>query len=199
MQSSSLTIEDIKNYSRADLIKFVKKSVSESNKKLKICEGKLEVLRRRVERKNKNIKSLETEVYFLNRKNYDYKLRSSKVRTKAKNESYEKAVNNIVNKSKSLIDISKYHMSVVELSEVFKENPSTIVVLMWASRYEVYSKKEFDINFPDSPIRFLKHNMTLLKKGYCNKWEQKRSSYYLSPRGKDITERINKYIEKRVK
>jgi hypothetical protein len=199
MQSSNLTIEDINNYSRADLVKLVKKISSESNKKINICEGKLEVLRRRVERKNIKIKSLETEVYFLNRKNYNYKLRSSKVRTKAKNESYEKAVNNIVNKSKSLIDISKYHMSVVELSEVFKENPSTIVVLMWASRYEVYSKKEFDINFPDSPIRFLKHNMTLLKKGYCNKWEQKRSSYYLSPRGKDITERINKYIEKRVK
>jgi hypothetical protein len=199
MQSSNLTIEDINNYSRADLVKLVKKISSESNKKINICEGKLDVLRRRVERKNIKIKSLETEVYFLNRKNYNYKLRSSKVRTKAKNESYEKAVNNIVNKSKSLIDISKYHMSVVELSEVFKENPSTIVVLMWASRYEVYSKKEFDINFPDSPIRFLKHNMTLLKKGYCNKWEQKRSSYYLSPRGKDITERINKYIEKRVK
>lgn len=195
---SNFTIANISNYSRAELIKFVRKVSSDSNKNKKIYEGKLDVLVRRVERKNKNIKSLMTEVYFLNQKNYNSKLRSSKVKNKAKKESYEKAVNNIVDKKKSLLDISKYHMAIVELSEVFSENASTIVLLIWASRYEVYSRKEFDINFPNSPIRFIKYNMTLFKKGYCNRWDLKKAHYYLSPKGKDMVERINKYIEKRV-
>jgi hypothetical protein len=195
---SNFSIANISNYSRLELIKFIRKVSSDSNKKIKLYEGKIDVLVRRVERKNKNIKSLMTEVYFLNRKNYDYKLRSSKVKNKAKKESYEKAVNNIVDKKKSLIDISKYHMAIVELSEVFSEDPSTIVLLIWASRYEVYSRKEFDINFPNSPIRFIKYNMTLFKKGYCNRWDLKKAHYYLSPKGKDMVERINKYIEKRI-
>lgn len=198
MPSSKYTIENVTKYSRQELVKFVKNVVSESNKNKKTYESKIDVLTRRIQRKNINVKSLSKEVYFLTRKNYDYRLKTSKLQNKAKKETYEKAVNNIANKKSSLLDISKYHMAIVELSEVFSENPSTIVLLMWASRYEIYSKKEFDINFPESPIRFIKHNMTLFKKGYCSRWEQKLGSYYLSPKGKEMVERINKYIEKRV-
>jgi hypothetical protein len=158
----------------------------------------IDVLERRVVRKNDKIRKQSGIIFILEKRLYGQKLKTSKVKTQAKNQAYEEATNNIVNKEKSLIDISKYHMSVLELSEVFGESPATIVVLLWAGRYEYYSKKEFNINFPDSPINFVKYNTTLNKRGLCNKWENKRYYYYISASGKDMITRINKYIEKRM-
>ena len=183
---------------RTELIDIVR----ELKKQLHALEAKrkrnIDVLERRVVRKNEKIRKQSGIIFILEKRLYGQKLKTSLVKTQAKNEAYETATNNIVNKEKSLIDISKYHMSVLELSEVFGESPATIVVLLWASRYEYYSKKEFNINFPGSPINFVKHNTLLNKRGLCNKWENKRYYYYISASGKDMIARINKYIEKRM-
>jgi hypothetical protein len=184
--------------SRSELIQTVRSL----KKQLSALESKrkrnIDVLERRVARKNDKIRKQSGIIYTLERRLYGQKLKTSLVKTKAKNDAYQEATNNIVNKERSLIDISKYHMHVLELSEVFGESPATIVVLLWASRYEYYSKKEFNINFPDSPINFVKHNTTLNKRGLCNKWENKRYYYYISASGKDMINRINKYIQKRM-
>lgn len=183
---------------RTELIEIVR----DLKKQLYALEAKrkrnIDVLERRVIRKNDKIRKQSGIIFILEKRLYGQKLKTSKVKTQAKNEAYEEATNNIVNKEKSLIDISKYHMSILELSEVFGESPATIVVLLWAGRYEYYSKKEFNINFPDSPINFVKYNTTLNKRGLCNKWENKRYYYYISASGKDMIARINKYIEKRM-
>jgi hypothetical protein len=183
---------------RTELIEIVR----DLKKQLYALEAKrkrnIDVLERRVVRKNDKIRKQSGIIFILEKRLYGQKLKTSKVKTQAKNQAYEEATNNIVNKEKSLIDISKYHMSVLELSEVFGESPATIVVLLWAGRYEYYSKKEFNINFPDSPINFVKYNTTLNKRGLCNKWENKRYYYYISASGKDMITRINKYIEKRM-
>jgi hypothetical protein len=183
---------------RTELIEIVR----DLKKQLYALEAKrkrnIDVLERRVVRKNDKIRKQSGIIFILEKRLYGQKLKTSKVKTQAKNEAYEEATNNIVNKEKSLIDISKYHMSILELSEVFGESPATIVVLLWAGRYEYYSKKEFNINFPDSPINFVKYNTTLNKRGLCNKWENKRYYYYISASGKDMITRINKYIEKRM-
>jgi hypothetical protein len=183
---------------RTELIEIVR----DLKKQLYALDAKrkrnIDVLERRVVRKNDKIRKQSGIIFILEKRLYGQKLKTSKVKTQAKNQAYEEATNNIVNKEKSLIDISKYHMSVLELSEVFGESPATIVVLLWAGRYEYYSKKEFNINFPDSPINFVKYNTTLNKRGLCNKWENKRYYYYISASGKDMITRINKYIEKRM-
>jgi hypothetical protein len=183
---------------RTELIEIVR----DLKKQLYALEAKrkrnIDVLERRVIRKNDKIRKQSGIIFILEKRLYGQKLKTSKVKTQAKNEAYEEATNNIVNKEKSLIDISKYHMSILELSEVFGESPATIVVLLWAGRYEYYSKKEFNINFPYSPINFVKYNTTLNKRGLCNKWENKRYYYYISASGKDMINRINKYIEKRM-
>ena len=183
---------------RTELIEIVR----DLKKQLYALEAKrkrnIDVLERRVVRKNDKIRKQSGIIFILEKRLYGQKLKTSKVKTQAKNEAYEEATNNIVNKEKSLIDISKYHMSILELSEVFGESPATIVVLLWAGRYEYYSKKEFNINFPDSPINFVKYNTTLNKRGLCNKWENKRYYYYISASGKNMITRINKYIEKRM-
>jgi hypothetical protein len=183
---------------RTELIDIVR----ELKKQLHALEAKrkrnIDVLERRVVRKNDKIRKQSGIIFILEKRLYGQKLKTSKVKTQAKNQAYEEATNNIVNKEKSLIDISKYHMSILELSEVFGESPATIVVLLWAGRYEYYSKKEFNINFPDSPINFVKYNTTLNKRGLCNKWDNKRYYYYISASGKDMITRINKYIEKRM-
>jgi hypothetical protein len=183
---------------RTELIEIVR----DLKKQLYALEAKrkrnIDVLERRVVRKNDKIRKQSGIIFILEKRLYGQKLKTSKVKTQAKNQAYEEATNNIVNKEKSLIDISKYHMSVLELSEVFGESPATIVVLLWAGRYEYYSKKEFNINFPDSPINFVKYNTTLNKRGLCNKWENKRYYYYISASGKNMITRINKYIEKRM-
>jgi hypothetical protein len=183
---------------RTELIEIVR----DLKKQLYALEAKrkrnIDVLERRVVRKNDKIRKQSGIIFILEKRLYGQKLKTSKVKTQAKNEAYEEATNNIVNKEKSLIDISKYHMSILELSEVFGESPATIVVLLWAGRYEYYSKKEFNINFPDSPINFVKYNTTLNKRGLCNKWDNKRYYYYISASGKDMIARINKYIEKRM-
>lgn len=183
---------------RTELIEIVR----DLKKQLYALDAKrkrnIDVLERRVVRKNDKIRKQSGIIFILEKRLYGQKLKTSKVKTQAKNQAYEEATNNIVNKEKSLIDISKYHMSILELSEVFGESPATIVVLLWAGRYEYYSKKEFNINFPDSPINFVKYNTTLNKRGLCNKWENKRYYYYISASGKDMITRINKYIEKRM-
>jgi hypothetical protein len=183
---------------RTELIEIVR----DLKKQLYALEAKrkrnIDVLERRVVRKNDKIRKQSGIIFILEKRLYGQKLKTSKIKTQAKNEAYEEATNNIVNKEKSLIDISKYHMSILELSEVFGESPATIVVLLWAGRYEYYSKKEFNINFPDSPINFVKYNTTLNKRGLCNKWDNKRYYYYISASGKDMIARINKYIEKRM-
>ena len=191
-------MDSLTNLGRGELVAKVRSL----NKELRLLKYKhdrnIGVLEKRVERKNEHIKKYRNEVFILNRRLYGQKLRTSKLKTQAKQEAYKKASNNIVKKDKSLLDIGKYHMSLLELSEVFNESAATIVVLLWASRYEFYSKKEFDINFPDSPINFIKHNMTLHKKGLTNKWDGKRNHYYISATGKDMINRINKYIKKRM-
>ena len=191
-------MDNLTNLGRGELVKKIRSL----NKELRLLKYKHErnigVLTKRVDRKNEHIKKSRNEVFILNRRLYGQKLRTSKLKTQAKQEAYKKANNNIVKKDKSLLDISKYHMSILELSEVFNESPATIVVLLWASRYEYYSKKEFTINFPDSPINFVKHNTTLYKRGLCIRWDGKRSYYYVSATGKDMINRINKYIKKRM-
>ena len=191
-------MDSLSNLGRAELIKEVGSLRKELRLLKKRDEAVINTLQKRVARKNEIIKKYSWEKLVLSRRLYGQKLRTSKLKTKAKQEAYDKANNNIVRKDKSLLDIGKYHMSLLELSEVFNESAATIVVLLWASRYEYYSKKEFDINFPDSPINFIKHNMTLHRRGLTNKWDGKRNYYFISATGKDMIQRINKYIKKRM-
>lgn len=191
-------MDKLTELSRADLIKKIRSL----NKELRLLsykhERNIDVLTRRVKRKEAEIKKQKGIIFTLDRRLYGQKLKTSKTKTQAKKEGYEEAVNNIVNKQKYIMDMSRYHISILELADVFGESPTTIVVLLWAGRYEFYSKKEFNANFPDSPFNFVKYNMVLCKRGLANKWEQKRNYYYLSPSGKDMISRINKYIEKRM-
>lgn len=184
--------------SRADLIK----NIRDLNRKLTFLEYKrkrnIDVLTRRVKRKDAEIIKQKGVIFTLNKRLYGQKLKTSMTKTQSKKEGYEEAVNNIVNKQKYIMDMSRYHISILELAEVFGESPTTIVVLLWSSRYEFYSKKEFNANFPDCPFNFVKYNTVLCNRGLANKWEQKRNYYYLSPSGKDMINRINKYIEKRM-
>lgn len=191
-------MDKLTELSRADLIK----NIRVLKRKLLLLEYKrkrnIDVLTRRVKRKDAEIKKQKGIIFTLDRRLYGQKLKTSMTKTQAKKEGYEEAVNNIVNKQKYIMDMSRYHISILELADVFGESPTTIVVLLWSGRYEFYSKKEFNANFPDSPFNFVKYNMVLCKRGLANKWEQKRNYYYLSSSGKDMINRINKYIEKRM-
>jgi hypothetical protein len=159
---------------------------------------KSDVLKKRVRNKDELIKNLRYQVFVMTRRLYAQKLRYSKEKTIAKNAMYDKAINNIVSKRKELIDIPKYHMALFELSKVFEKPEMFIILLLWASRYEYYSKKEFELNFKNSPIRFTKYNRMLLREGYANKWEVKRSSYFISAKGKELVEKINKFVYNRL-
>lgn len=171
---------------------------AEYRKLLKKYESKVDVLSRRVERKEKNYNKLKYQLLRLNRMLYAQKLRLSKEKTIAKNSAYKKAVNNIVKKDKELLDIPKYHMALFELSQVFEKPEMFIILLLWASRYEYYSKKEFMLNFKNSPLKFEKYNNMLVREGYANKWEYKRSTYYISASGKDLVNKINKFVNNRM-
>jgi predicted transcriptional regulator len=73
-----------------------------------------------------------------------------------------------------------------------------IILLLWTSRYDYYSKKEFDTNFKNSPLKFLKYNNMLISEGYVSKWEMRRSTYFISAKGKEMVDKINKFVNKRV-
>jgi len=189
---------EIRNMERPDLNRYALEVQREHRNMLKDSESKLSLYKSRVSRKDELIKRLRYEVFTLNRRLYAQKLRMSKDKTTAKRTVYETAINNVVNKRSELIDIPKYHMALFELSNVFDKPEMYIILLLWASRYEYYSKREFRINFKDSPINFEKYNMMLVRDGYTNRWEQKRSSYFISASGKELVEKINKFVYKRL-
>lgn len=177
---------------------FILKFQYEHRKLIRFYEKKLDIVRRRVRRKDELIKKLRFEIFTLTRRLYAQKLRYSKEKTIAKKTTYEKAVNNIVNKNSELIDIPKYHMALFELGQAFDKPEMFIILLLWASRYDYYSKKEFKLNFKNSPISFLKYNNMLVREGYANKWELKRSNYFISAKGKELVEKINKFVYNRM-
>jgi hypothetical protein len=107
-------------------------------------------------------------------------------------------MNNIVDRGSELLDIPRYHMALVELSQVFGKPEMFIILLLWASRYDHYSKKDFETNFKNSPLKFLKYNNMLMSEGYINKWEMRRNTYFVSANGKDMVDKINKFVNKRV-
>jgi hypothetical protein len=164
----------------------------------KYYNSKLEVLQRRIDRRDVVIKKLRYENFVNARRLYAQKLRMSKDKTVAKKATYEKALNNIVSKRSELIDIPKYHMALFEVSQIFEKPEMVVILLLWASRYEYYSMKEFKINFKNSPLKFLKYNNMLVRDGYANKWEQKRNTYFVSAQGKELVEKINKFVYKRL-
>lgn len=177
---------------------FILKFQYEHRKLIRFYENKLDVVRKRVVRKDELIRKLRFEIFTLTRRLYAQKLRYSKEKTIAKKTTYEKAVNNIVNKNSELIDIPKYHMALFELGQAFNKPEMFIILLLWASRYDYYSKKEFKLNFKNSPISFLKYNNMLVREGYANKWELKRSNYFISAKGKELVEKINKFVYNRM-
>lgn len=164
----------------------------------KYYRDKLDVLQRRIDRRDIAIKKLRYENFVNSRRIYAQKLRMSKDKTIAKKNTYEKAINNIVSKRSELIDIPRYHMALFEVSQIFETPEMVVILLLWASRYEYYSKREFKINFANSPLKFLKYNNMLVRDGYANKWEQKRNTYYISAKGKELVEKINKFVYKRL-
>lgn len=189
---------EIRVMDRQALNKYVLELQAEYNKVVDNRDRKIEVLHNRVKRKDASINKLRYEIFQANRRIYAIKLRTSKEKTKIKKETYDKVVNNIVNKSSSLIDIPKYHMALFELSEVFEKPEMFIILLLWASRYDFYSKREFMSNFKNSPLQFEKYNNMLVREGYATKWELKRSTYFISAKGKDLVEKINKFVNNRM-
>jgi len=180
------------------LTNHVSKFQTFHKKTVRMYLAKIAMLKKRLGKKDVLIRNLRYQIFILTRRLYAQKLRYSKEKTIAKNKTYEKAVNNIVNKNSELIDIPKYHMALFELSEVFDKPEMFIVLLLWASRYEYYSKKEFKLNFKNSPLSFEKYNNMLYREGYANRWELKRSTYYLSAKGKELVEKINKFVYNRL-
>jgi predicted transcriptional regulator len=44
----------------------------------------------------------------------------------------------------------------------------------------------------------MKYNNMLVREGYANKWEMKRSTYFISASGRELVSKINKFVKKRV-
>lgn len=195
---TNLKKPEIRRMDKQMLTNYVSKLQTYHKKVVRILLKKSAMLKKRISKKDELIRNLRYQVFVMTRRLYAQKLRYSKEKTIAKNAMYDKAVNNIVNKKKELIDIPKYHMALFELSKVFEKPEMFIILLLWASRYEYYSKKEFELNFKNSPIRFVKYNNMLLNEGYTNRWDVKRSSYFVSAKGKELVEKINKFVYNRL-
>jgi hypothetical protein len=190
--------KELNDMSNKMLVSYISKMTTLHNKEKKKLEDKIKLLNNRVANKNKRINSKKYQIFLRDRRLYAQRSRLYKEKTQVKNESYEKAINNIVTRRSENIDIPKYHMSLVELSYVFGKPEMFIIFLLWASRYEYYSKKEFEANFKNSPIKFMKYNNMLVREGYANKWEMKRSTYFISASGRELVSKINKFVKKRV-
>lgn len=195
---NKLSKPDIKKVSRSELNEYVLRMHEDIKRLERHYESKVDAMSRRIDRRDKLIKGLRYMNFVNQRRLYAQKLRMSKEKTEAKRSVYKRAVNNIVSKNRELIDIPKYHMALFEVSKIFDKPEMFIVLLLWASRYEYYSKKEFMSNFKNSPLKFEKYNMMLVREGYANKWEQKRYSYFISAKGKELVDKINKFVQKRM-
>jgi transposase len=190
--------KEINDMSNKMLVRYISKLNTVHNREKRKLQDKIDLLNNRVQNKNKRINSKKYQIFLRDRRLYAQKSRLVKEKTIAKNEMYDKAVTNIVSRKSELIDIPRYHMSLVELSSVFGKPEMFIILLLWASRYDYYSKREFNANFKNSPIPFMKYNMMLVKEGYANKWDMKRSTYFISGQGKDLVDKINKFVNKRL-
>lgn len=180
------------------LVSLVSKQDTQHQKEKKKLLAKIELLKKRVETKNKRINSKKYQIFLRDKRLYAQRRRLYKEKTQVKQESYDKALNNIVSRHRTKIDIPRYHMALVELSQVFGKPEMFIVFLLWASRYEYYSKKEFEANFKNSPIQYMKYNNMLVRDGYATKWDMKRSTYFISAKGRELVEKINKFVNKRI-
>ena len=195
---SRLRKPEIRSMDRDELNKYGLKIQAEYKRMLDTQNRKIDVLQNRVRRKDELINRLKYQVFQSNRRIYAIKLRTSKEKSRIKKEVFERVVNNVVNNKKELVDIPKYHMALFELSQAFGLKEMVIILLLWASRYEFYSKKEFKNNFKNSTLKFETYNNALVREGYANKWDLKRSTYFISASGKELVEKINKFVNNRM-
>lgn len=196
--ASRLRKSEIRSMDRDELNKYVLKIQAEHKKESDTSARKIDVLNRRVKRKDEIINRIRYEIFQANRRIYAIKLRTSKEKSRIKRETYDRAINNISNNSKELIDIPRYHMALFELSEAFGMDEMVIILLLWASRYEFYSKREFRNNFKTSILKFERYNNLLVREGYANRWEVRRSTYFISAKGKELVEKINKFVNNKM-